>query len=100
MTRKNWCIEREAKPVQKPQVDVARSQETDQLQHNLSFRLEHDPFAEFQSMDSQEGYADFDTFKGFQPHPVQEGNLYDLFENITQYYELQLPHSGAAQQYF
>ncbi len=25
--------------------------------------------------------------------PVQEGNLYDLLENVAQFYEQQLPHS-------
>lgn len=32
--------------------------------------------------------------------PVQEGNLYDLLENIAQFYEHQLPNSQKAKNYF
>ena len=97
---KKLVYKREAKPVQKPQVDVAEAKKTEPAPAQPEFQIEHDPFAEFQSMDYQEGYADFDTFEGFNTAPVQEGNLYDLLENIAQYYEQQLPHSRAAQQYF
>jgi DNA primase len=59
-----------------------------------------DPFAEFQSHE-QEAY---DPFSSFEQLPMedatQEGNLYDLLENIAQFYERQLPHSASAQQYF
>ncbi|MFY7004852.1 DNA primase [Acinetobacter pittii] len=46
-----------------------------------------------------------DTFAQFeQPfsfdEPVQEGNLYDLLENVAQFYEQQLPHSQKAKNYF
>jgi DNA primase len=60
-----------------------------------------DPFAEFQSQD-YEYYGD--PFASFEQMPVaevqQDGNLYDLLENITQFYERQLPNSASAQQYF
>ncbi|WP_445116323.1 CHC2 zinc finger domain-containing protein [Acinetobacter sp. WZC-1] len=61
--------------------------------------------------------APIDPFETFQHHPLedystvsehatdpaqaaQEGNLYDLLENVAQFYERQLPHSQTAQQYF
>ena len=97
---KKLVYKREAKPVQKPQVDATEAKKTEPAPAQPEFQIEHDPFAEFQSMDYQEGYADFDTFEGFNTAPVQEGNLYDLLENIAQYYEQQLPHSRSAQQYF
>ena len=97
---KKLVYKREAKPVQKPQVDATEAKKTEPALAQPEFQIEHDPFAEFQSMDYQEGYADFDTFEGFNTAPVQEGNLYDLLENIAQYYEQQLPHSRSAQQYF
>lgn len=55
-----------------------------------------DPFAEFQSFDPSE---QFDPGLGIEPQ-VQEGNLYDLLENVAQFYEQQLPHSQQAQLYF
>ena len=51
------------------------------------FRYMDDPFAQFDpsfTMDEQ----------------VQEGNLYDLLENIALFYERQLPNSQKAQNYF
>ncbi|HFK9609764.1 TPA: DNA primase [Acinetobacter baumannii] len=46
-----------------------------------------DPFAQFEQPFS------FDE-------PVQEGNLYDLLENVAQFYERQLPTSQKAKNYF
>lgn len=46
-----------------------------------------DPFAQFEQPFS------FDE-------PVQEGNLYDLLENVAQFYEHQLPNSQKAKNYF
>ncbi|QSG35123.1 DNA primase [Acinetobacter baumannii] len=46
-----------------------------------------DPFAQFEQPFS------FDE-------PVQEGNLYDLLENVAQFYEHQLPTSQKAKNYF
>lgn len=60
-----------------------------------------DPFAEFQAVE-QDFYGD--PFASFEHLPMaevqQEGNLYDLLENIAQFYERQLPNSPSAQQYF
>ncbi|NOZ96241.1 MAG: toprim domain-containing protein, partial [Gammaproteobacteria bacterium] len=47
-----------------------------------------DPFSQFDS-----------TLSPFEDIP-QEGNLYDLLENVAQFYERQLPHSKKAQSYF
>lgn len=58
----------------------------------------YDPFEQFQQSDSnaQDFYADTQAFAA----PEQEGNLYELLENIASYYQQQLPHSHAAQHYF
>lgn len=60
-----------------------------------------DPFAEFQNPE-QDYYSD--PFASFEQMPMQdapqEGNLFDLLENIAQFYERQLPNSASAQQYF
>jgi DNA primase len=50
-------------------------------------RYQDDPFAQFDSP-----FLNAEQF--------QEGNLYDLLENIAQFYERQLPHSQKAQHYF
>ncbi len=61
-----------------------------------------DPFAEIQTPEA-EFYTD-DPFAAFEQMPTAEaqadGNLYDLLENIAQFYERQLPNSPSAQQYF
>lgn len=60
-----------------------------------------DPFAEFQTAE-QDFYGD--PFASFEHLPMaevqQDGNLYDLLENIAQFYERQLPNNPSAQQYF
>ncbi|NNH87937.1 DNA primase [Acinetobacter terrae] len=66
--------------------------------------MDHDPFAEFQMQEDafygNDPFAAFDQATApFEDIP-QDGNLYDLLENITLYYEQQLPHSQTAQQYF
>ena len=72
--------------------------------HNDTFtpNLEHDPFAEFQAFDASELQDPFAGFEQFNvaEEAVQDGNLYDLLENIAQFYEQQLPQSQTAQQYF
>ena len=69
--------------------------------------LSNDPFEEFQHDSySDQQFSHHDPFAAFeqldQPdqQSSQEGNLYDLLENIALYYEQQLPHSQTAQQYF
>ncbi len=69
---------------------------------NDTAQVEHfDPFAEFQA--SEPDFSN-DPFASFEQMPMaelqQDGNLYDLLENIAQFYERQLPKSQSAQQYF
>lgn len=61
------------------------SEQIDGLQAPSYF---YDPFAQFDQ-----------SYTGFEDVP-QEGNLYDLLENVAQFYEKQLPNSNKAQQYF
>ncbi|QXW26779.1 DNA primase [Acinetobacter johnsonii] len=65
--------------------------------------FEHDPFAEFQPQDDafygNDPFAAFDQPAAFE-QAQPDGNLYDLLENIAQFYAHQLPHSKTAQQYF
>ncbi|QIO09518.1 DNA primase [Acinetobacter lanii] len=62
-----------------------------------------DPFEAFQNFpefdDSAFGF-DPEFNPGIQAPIEQDGNLYDLLENVAQYYEKQLPHSHVAQHYF
>ena len=60
--------------------------------------FESDPFEAFQY--SPESDANFYEDFAFSEPVQQEGNLYDLLENVAQYYEKQLPTSKVAQQYF
>lgn len=55
-----------------------------------SFQPDHDPFQFFESSEQ-----DF-----IEPDIAPEGNLYDLLENVAQFYEQQLPRSQSAQRYF
>ena len=73
---------------------------------NVAFSS-NDPFEEFQSDAYSEQHFNhndpFTAFEHFDPidqNTVQDGNLYDLLENIALYYAQQLPHSQTAQQYF
>lgn len=69
--------------------------------NNAASTASFDPFAEFQTVE-QDFYGD--PFASFEDLPMaevqQDGNLYDLLENIAQFYERQLPNSPSAQQYF
>ncbi len=57
-----------------------------------------DPFEDFQA--PSDPFAGFEQFQIEDEVPAQEGNLFDLLENIAQFYERQLPNSQSAQQYF
>ena len=57
-----------------------------------------DPFEAFQNTPDYEGMYEHDFNAELQIQ--QEGNLYDLLENVAQFYEKQLPQSKIAQQYF
>lgn len=87
------------KPQPKAEIKTADSQPT-QIPHESASSVDIDPFEAFQN------YSDFDNFdptqfgdEGFHQAPI-DGNLYDLLENIAQFYERQLPNSKTAQQYF
>ncbi len=67
--------------------------------------FESDPFEAFQSFADFEGFESFDgsafAFSDQYDQVLpQDGNLYDLLENVALYYEKQLPNSKIAQQYF
>ena len=66
--------------------------------------VQHDPFEEFQEnshLDSEFNPHDpFIAFEQAEQNSTQDGNLYDLLENIALYYQQQLPRSQTAQQYF
>ncbi|WP_407409974.1 DNA primase [Acinetobacter sp.] len=50
-------------------------------------------------VDHEAQFADFDAFSA-EPQAAQEGDLYTLLEQITQFYQAQLPHSQSGQNYF
>lgn len=56
------------------------------------------PFEAFQNTPDYDGMYEHDFNAELQIQ--QEGNLYDLLENVAQFYEKQLPQSKIAQQYF
>lgn len=58
-----------------------------------------DPFEAFQNFSDFDNFS-FDENSTFDQQIPQDGNLYDLLENIAQFYEKQLPNSQTAQQYF
>ena len=60
--------------------------------------FEVDPFEAFQNTPDYDGMYEHDFNAELQIQ--QEGNLYDLLENVAQFYEKQLPQSKIAQQYF
>ena len=60
--------------------------------------FEVDPFEAFQNTPDYEGMYEHDF--NAEPQMQQEGNLYDLLENVALFYEKQLPQSKIAQQYF
>lgn len=86
----------QAAPQAQPQQNNAPTEN-----NNAASTASFDPFAEFQTVE-QDFYDD--PFASFEHLPMaevqQDGNLYDLLENIAQFYERQLPNSPSAQQYF
>src|SRR5690606_19450963 len=86
----------QAAPQTQPQQNSAPTEN-----NNAVSTTSFDPFAEFQTSE-QDFYGD--PFASFEHLPMaevqQDGNLYDLLENIAQFYERQLPNSPSAQQYF
>ncbi len=64
----------------------------------IANNFEVDPFEAFQYQEFDP--SQFDSNQSFDQNIPQDGNLYDLLENIAQFYERQLPYSKSAQQYF
>ena len=93
---KRLSYKREAKAVAEPPktapVAPVQSPATTELP------IDHDPFEEFRNVDDP--FAQFEPFQEFHEAPAQDGNLYDLLENVAQFYERQLPQSQSAQHYF
>lgn len=86
-----------AKPaVVTPKVET-KAQENAPVQAD-SNNFEADPFEAFQYQEFDP--SQFDLAENAEPSFSQEGNLYDLLENVAQFYERQLPNSKSAQKYF
>ena len=93
--------------IKKPvSVQVTPAAIVEQPAPNVAFSS-NDPFEEFQNdayseqhFNHNDPFAAFEQFDPIDQNTVQDGNLYDLLENIALYYAQQLPHSQTAQQYF
>lgn len=93
--------------IKKPvSVQAAPTTVVEQSAPTVSFSS-NDPFEEFQNdayseqhFNHNDPFAAFEQFDPIDQNTVQDGNLYDLLENIALYYAQQLPHSQTAQQYF
>ena len=84
----------ETKSVEQKPKDVVQTKE--QI-NNQSFEI--DPFEAFSQYPDPEDFDPTQFNQAFEQIP-QDGNLYDLLENIAQFYEKQLPSSKVAQNYF
>ncbi len=84
----------EPKSVEQKPKDVEQTKE--QI-NNQSFEI--DPFEAFSQYPDPEDFDPTQFNQAFEQIP-QDGNLYDLLENIAQFYEKQLPSSKVAQNYF
>ncbi|WP_180176217.1 MULTISPECIES: DNA primase [unclassified Acinetobacter] len=88
------------KPAAVTQLQEQPKNTTDQTP-NAAPVAHFDPFAEFQVQETEYYDDPFASFEQMQMEEiVQDGNLFDLLENIAQYYQRQLPQSTSAQQYF
>jgi DNA primase len=96
---KKLNYKREAKKEPKPELKAPTAPaHTTQANTTQESHQNFDPFEEFQNNDDP--FTGFDISHAMQDETPQEGNLFDLLENIAQFYEQQLPHSQSAQQYF
>ncbi|OTG98225.1 DNA primase [Acinetobacter sp. ANC 4654] len=103
---KRLSYKREIKKPISVQVAPAAIVAEQQPAPNVAFSS-NDPFEEFQNdayteqhFNHNDPFAAFEQFDPIDQNTVQDGNLYDLLENIALYYAQQLPHSQTAQQYF
>ncbi|WP_353169224.1 CHC2 zinc finger domain-containing protein [Acinetobacter sp.] len=92
------------KPQPRPPVQIQENKNVDSSSNEQKSArppvFEMDPFEAFNQYPDPEHFdpTQFDQ-TGFE-HIPQDGNLYDLLENIAQFYERQLPQSKVAQNYF
>ncbi|MBJ9952783.1 MULTISPECIES: CHC2 zinc finger domain-containing protein [unclassified Acinetobacter] len=92
------------KPQARPPVQIQENKNVDSSSNEQKSArppvFEMDPFEAFNQYPDPEHFdpTQFDQ-TGFE-HIPQDGNLYDLLENIAQFYERQLPQSKVAQNYF
>ena len=103
---KRLSYKREIKKPVSVQVAPAAIVAEQQPAPNVAFSS-NNPFEEFQNdayseqhFNHNDPFAAFEQFDPIDQNTVQDGNLYDLLENIALYYAQQLPHSQTAQQYF
>ncbi|WP_326518793.1 DNA primase [Acinetobacter sp. CAAS 2-6] len=94
---KRLSYKRENKPTPAA-TKTTTSVHTDTVAAEVSPPLVDDPFEQFQPF--HDPFAGFEPMADLHDQPVQEGNLYDLLENVAHFYERQLPNSKTAQQYF
>lgn len=100
LSYKRETVKPHVKPQAQMQEDKNTASKTQEKNTEATPSFEIDPFEAFSQYPDLEHFdpTQFDQ-TGFVQTP-QDGNLYDLLENIAQFYERQLPHSKVAQNYF
>ncbi|WP_151804692.1 DNA primase [Acinetobacter bereziniae] len=100
LSYKRETVKPHVKPKAQTQEDKNTASKTLEQNTEATPSFEIDPFEAFSQYPAPEHFdpTQFDQ-TGFV-QPPQDGNLYDLLENIAQFYERQLPHSKVAQNYF
>ncbi|WP_288454172.1 CHC2 zinc finger domain-containing protein [uncultured Acinetobacter sp.] len=100
LSYKRETVKPHVKPQAQTQEDKNTASKTQEKNTEATPSFEIDPFEAFSQYPDLEHFdpTQFDQ-TGFVQTP-QDGNLYDLLENIAQFYERQLPHSKVAQNYF
>ncbi|WP_121774106.1 DNA primase [Acinetobacter bereziniae] len=100
LSYKRETVKPQVKPQAQTQEDKNTASKTQEQNTEATPSFEIDPFEAFSQYPDPEHFdpTQFDQ-AGFV-QPPQDGNLYDLLENIAQFYERQLPHSKVAQNYF
>lgn len=100
LSYKRETVKPQVKPQAQTQEDKNTASKTQEQNTEAAPSFEIDPFEAFSQYPDPELFdpTQFDQ-AGFV-QPPQDGNLYDLLENIAQFYERQLPHSKVAQNYF
>ncbi|MCM8514169.1 toprim domain-containing protein [Acinetobacter bereziniae] len=100
LSYKRETVKPQVKPQAQMQEDKKTASKTQEQNTEATPFFEMDPFEAFSQYPDPEHF-DPTQFNqtGFVQAP-QDGNLYDLLENIAQFYERQLPHSKVAQNYF